>query len=115
MKRPTVLIAVVALVVAAGAAWLLWGGGDAKPASQQAVSGPYTVQFSAEQPRIGANTFAVAVTGPAPDAVTVAPVMAQMGHKDYRTVFNCGAGAQQSVFHLHLHVLAGRPFTWPPG
>ena len=40
---------------------------------------------------------------------------AQMGHNDYRTVFNCGKGAQQSVFHLHLHVLAGRPFTWPPG
>jgi histidine triad (HIT) family protein len=42
-------------------------------------------------------------------------VMNDLGHRDYRTVFNCGAGAQQSVFHLHLHVLAGRPFTWPPG
>ena len=42
-------------------------------------------------------------------------VMREMGHTDYRTVFNCGAGAQQSVFHLHLHVLAGRAFTWPPG
>ncbi len=42
-------------------------------------------------------------------------IMSEMGHRDYRTVFNCGAGAQQSVFHLHLHVLAGRPFTWPPG
>jgi histidine triad (HIT) family protein len=42
-------------------------------------------------------------------------VMRQMGHTDYRTVFNCGIGAQQSVFHIHLHVLAGRPFTWPPG
>ena len=42
-------------------------------------------------------------------------VMRQMGHTDYRTVFNCGPGAQQTVFHLHLHVLAGRPFTWPPG
>ena len=41
-------------------------------------------------------------------------LMGEMGHRDYRTVFNCGAGAQQSVFHLHLHVLAGRPFTWPP-
>ena len=37
------------------------------------------------------------------------------GYKDFRTVFNCGPGAQQTVFHLHLHVLAGRPFTWPPG
>ena len=42
-------------------------------------------------------------------------LMSEMGHTDYRTVFNCGPGAQQSVFHLHLHVLAGRPFTWPPG
>ncbi|HUB26798.1 MAG TPA: histidine triad nucleotide-binding protein [Tepidisphaeraceae bacterium] len=42
-------------------------------------------------------------------------LMKKMGHSDYRTVFNCGPGAQQSVFHLHLHVLAGRPFTWPPG
>jgi histidine triad (HIT) family protein len=42
-------------------------------------------------------------------------LMSGMGHRDYRTVFNCGPGAQQSVFHIHLHVLAGRPFTWPPG
>jgi len=42
-------------------------------------------------------------------------LMSELGHTDYRTVFNCGPGAQQSVFHLHLHVLAGRPFTWPPG
>jgi histidine triad (HIT) family protein len=42
-------------------------------------------------------------------------LMHKLGHRDYRTVFNCGAGAQQSVFHLHLHVLAGRAFTWPPG
>jgi histidine triad (HIT) family protein len=33
----------------------------------------------------------------------------------YRTVINTGAGAGQSVFHLHVHVLAGRPLTWPPG
>jgi histidine triad (HIT) family protein len=44
-----------------------------------------------------------------------AGVMKKIGHTDYRTVFNCGAGAQQTVFHLHLHVLAGRPFSWPPG
>ena len=47
--------------------------------------------------------------------LTAQKIMKQMGHSDYRTVFNCGPGAQQSVFHLHLHVLAGRPFTWPPG
>jgi histidine triad (HIT) family protein len=47
--------------------------------------------------------------------VVASKVMADLGHSDYRTVFNCGPGAQQTVFHLHLHVLAGRPFTWPPG
>jgi histidine triad (HIT) family protein len=33
----------------------------------------------------------------------------------YRTVINNGAGAGQSVFHLHLHVLGGRAMNWPPG
>jgi histidine triad (HIT) family protein len=42
-------------------------------------------------------------------------IMKSLGHKDYRTVFNCGERAGQSVFHLHLHVLAGRDFGWPPG
>ena len=33
----------------------------------------------------------------------------------YRTVFNTGKGAGQTVFHLHLHLLGGRDFRWPPG
>jgi histidine triad (HIT) family protein len=33
----------------------------------------------------------------------------------YRTVMNCEEGGGQSVFHIHLHVLAGRRLTWPPG
>src|SRR5947207_9179271 len=42
-------------------------------------------------------------------------VMKDFGQTDYRTVFNCGPQAQQTVYHLHLHVLAGRQFSWPPG
>lgn len=37
------------------------------------------------------------------------------GHKDFRLVANNGAGAGQSVDHLHVHVMAGRAFEWPPG
>ena len=33
----------------------------------------------------------------------------------FRLVVNNGAGAQQTVFHLHIHLLADREFTWPPG
>ena len=35
--------------------------------------------------------------------------------KGYRVVTNIGRNAGQTVFHLHLHVLGGRSFTWPPG
>lgn len=33
----------------------------------------------------------------------------------YRTVYNVGPGAGQSVFHLHLHLIGGRALHWPPG
>ena len=33
----------------------------------------------------------------------------------YRTVFNCNQDGGQSVYHIHLHLLAGRRLTWPPG
>jgi histidine triad (HIT) family protein len=41
----------------------------------------------------------------------------EYGHADrgYRTVFNCNADAGQTVFHIHLHLLGGRRFGWPPG
>jgi histidine triad (HIT) family protein len=43
-------------------------------------------------------------------------VARQEGVKDaFRLVVNNGEGVGQSVFHLHLHILAGRAFTWPPG
>ena len=38
-----------------------------------------------------------------------------LAESGYRTVINTGAGAGQSVFHLHVHVLGGRPLNWPPG
>jgi histidine triad (HIT) family protein len=38
-----------------------------------------------------------------------------LSESGYRTVINTGAGAGQSVFHLHVHVLGGRPLSWPPG
>ena len=33
----------------------------------------------------------------------------------YRTLFNCGDDGGQTVFHIHLHLLGGRPLSWPPG
>lgn len=33
----------------------------------------------------------------------------------YRTVINTGAGAGQTVHHVHVHLLGGRPMKWPPG
>jgi histidine triad (HIT) family protein len=38
-----------------------------------------------------------------------------LGDSGYRTVINTGAGAGQSVFHIHVHVLGGRGLAWPPG
>jgi len=38
-----------------------------------------------------------------------------VAEKGYRTVINCNADAGQTVFHIHLHLLGGRPMHWPPG
>lgn len=59
---------------------------------------------AATDPQIGARLF----TG-------VADVVAELGLDHYRVVANKGEKAGQSVFHLHLHVLGGRPLLWPPG
>jgi histidine triad (HIT) family protein len=46
-----------------------------------------------------------------------AALAAERGYagRGFRTVFNCNADAGQTVFHIHLHVLGGRLFRWPPG
>lgn len=38
-----------------------------------------------------------------------------VAERGYRLVINCNEDAGQTVFHLHMHLLAGRPMTWPPG
>ena len=38
-----------------------------------------------------------------------------LAERGYRLVWNCQEEAGQSVFHIHLHLLGGRPFKWPPG
>lgn len=47
--------------------------------------------------------------------LTAAAVARQLGHPEHRVVVNNGAAAGQTVFHLHVHVLAGRSLQWPPG
>jgi histidine triad (HIT) family protein len=49
--------------------------------------------------------------------LVAARVARDEGHADggYRTVINTGAGAGQTVFHIHVHLLGGRSLTWPPG
>jgi histidine triad (HIT) family protein len=46
-----------------------------------------------------------------------AALAAEHGYAErgYRTVFNCNGEAGQTVFHIHLHLLAGRGLGWPPG
>jgi histidine triad (HIT) family protein len=48
---------------------------------------------------------------------TAAALAREHGYAErgYRTVFNCNREAGQSVFHIHLHLLAGRGLAWPPG
>ena len=50
--------------------------------------------------------------------VRVARDLAQrlgLAERGFRLVLNCGADAGYSVFHVHLHLLGGRPLGWPPG
>ncbi|MFM8524240.1 MAG: histidine triad nucleotide-binding protein [Cyanobacteriota bacterium] len=47
--------------------------------------------------------------------LVAARVARQEGLQAWRTVLNTGAEAGQTVFHLHVHVIGGRPLDWPPG
>lgn len=47
--------------------------------------------------------------------LVAAKVARQEGLESFRIVINSGAEAGQTVFHLHLHVIGGRPLAWPPG
>ena len=47
--------------------------------------------------------------------IAATQIAAERGLSGYRTVFNTGAEAGQSVFHAHLHLLGGRSLAWPPG
>ena len=47
--------------------------------------------------------------------LVAAKVARQEGLSSWRTVINSGAEAGQTVFHLHVHVIGGRPLAWPPG
>ena len=47
--------------------------------------------------------------------LVAAKVAKQEGLESFRTVINSGAEAGQTVFHLHVHVIGGRPLAWPPG
>jgi histidine triad (HIT) family protein len=59
----------------------------------------------AHQPLVGKMVHAAAI------------VAAQEGFAEsgYRTIMNCNADGGQTVFHIHLHLLAGRRMGWPPG
>ena len=48
--------------------------------------------------------------------IVAGKVASQLGVENaFRLVVNNGAGAQQTVFHLHIHLIAEREFSWPPG
>jgi len=94
-------------VVAEGEGWLAFRDLDPKAPVHVLV---VPRQHLADIGELGSDPAAAAavVTG-------IGTVAGQLGLTAYRTVFNTGAGAGQSVFHVHAHVLSGRDLGWPPG
>lgn len=69
------------------------------------VHQPNAAALAAADPELAARLFDAA-----------GQIAEQEGLGDgYRLVFNTGKGAQQTVFHVHMHLLGGRSFDWPPG
>jgi histidine triad (HIT) family protein len=65
-----------------------------------------------------ANEFSdtdTALIGRLPIAAAKLAKELRIAESGYRMVMNCNRDAGQTVFHVHLHLLAGRPFSWPPG
>ena len=84
-KKKPLLVTAIVLVLVITLAWIFWPGGDSGPVSSQTVTGAYSVRLSAENPKLGTNSLAIEVSDAAGkpatlDAVTVEPVMPQMGH-----------------------------------
>lgn len=67
---------------------------------------PNVASLAAAEPTVAADVLREA------REVAVADGVEDTG---YRVVFNTGAGAGQTVFHVHAHVLGGRGLEWPPG
>jgi histidine triad (HIT) family protein len=73
--------------------------------------GPQTLAFRDIDPQAPTHVLVI----PRRHFADVATLAAADGNPAHRLVFNSGAEAGQSVFHVHGHVLAGRPLAWPPG
>jgi len=95
--------------------------------SRQVYADEQVYAFEDIQPQAPTHVLVVPrqhVTGlsevDSPEAVgavmaAVARIAREAGLKHYRAVINNGEQAGQSVFHLHVHLLGGRPMGWPPG
>lgn len=96
-----------ATVVAQDAGWLAFEDVDPKAPVHVLV---VPKRHLADVGELGSDPQAAAAV-----LAGVGAVARQLGLTAYRTVFNTGAEAGQSVFHAHAHVLSGRSLTWPPG
>ena len=79
---------------------------------------PVHVLFIPKTPVATLNDLAPgdeAVVGRLVTAATAYAKAEGFAEKGYRVVINCNGDGGQSVYHVHLHLLAGRAMTWPPG